>query len=720
MRRVALLAVAIASICGFSSAVAHAQNAVWQRQLALPSGDIQAATFASRDVVWAAAAGGIFRSADRGHSWAVVYNSGQGFSSIAAAPDGLHGWAVGGLGIATTDDGGMTWQSRASGTQINLATVAAIDNDSAMAAGWGTGFSDVVVEPQPHVLLRTDDGGASWSEVRVSGDYRTIAIDFLPEGRRGWMAVHRCVPATNAGCGAQEDALLMTDDGGASWTPVSKGAAIYRFSFVTSSVAWSIGVASCSAQYCPDALLRTTDGGLTWKVVRQTAPNAFYALDERTAIVAEGHCENSCSTSLLETEDAGMTWHEIAALGGGYLSAIQFSGRNDAVALGFTASARWSDDRGHSWHDATFPVVVGSGAFDFVDTTHGWFAASKLLRTTDGGSTWTVVSDHAYQDIDFVSITEGWAVLATCGSVCRTTVARTVDGGATWQRQFDIDDPNTARLVFNTPADGWLVFDSDGRALHTRDGGTTWSEQALPTRPPGYGENGRSVFVDARTGWAAAIQCAPVFVDCRSHAYVTKDGGDTWSPTADFATDACSVHEIAAIDASHLWINATRCSGDHVVYRSSDGGASWDAEPSGWLRDLKFFSLGVGRAMIQICDPTSCSSSLVRTSDGGVTWSQDDRPLPRPASRTEFVSPEHVWALAQGGGGLAGISSQTLYEFAGSEPAIAARTITSPDTGSSTGGNSANPWSIVLVCFAAGCAGLLLLRHGASRRRRWL
>src|SRR5574338_1571389 len=73
----------------------------WRTALTVPSGDIFDATFASPDVAWAAGWGGIFRSNDGGRSWATVYDIDRfgGFNSIAAAPDGQHGWAVGGLGL---------------------------------------------------------------------------------------------------------------------------------------------------------------------------------------------------------------------------------------------------------------------------------------------------------------------------------------------------------------------------------------------------------------------------------------------------------------------------------------------------------------------------------------------------------------------------------------------------------------------------------------------
>lgn len=115
-----------------------------------------------------------------------------------------------------------------------------------MAAGIGSGLCDVVVEPQPQVTLRTDDGGASWREVRLSGGYRARAIDFAPGGKRGWIAAERCVSLPEqSGCPSVERALFRSDDGGASWGVVAPDLMAVEMRFVSAAVGWA------SAAVCP-------------------------------------------------------------------------------------------------------------------------------------------------------------------------------------------------------------------------------------------------------------------------------------------------------------------------------------------------------------------------------------------------------------------------------------------------------------------------------------
>ncbi|MCA1620524.1 MAG: hypothetical protein LC795_14685 [Acidobacteria bacterium] len=56
--------------------------------------------------------------------------------SVAFAPDGLHGWAVGSYGEAVrTSDGGRTWAPQASGVRAHLFSVAFADASNGVAVG---------------------------------------------------------------------------------------------------------------------------------------------------------------------------------------------------------------------------------------------------------------------------------------------------------------------------------------------------------------------------------------------------------------------------------------------------------------------------------------------------------------------------------------------------------------------------------------------------------
>ncbi|MHB8684212.1 MAG: WD40/YVTN/BNR-like repeat-containing protein, partial [Dehalococcoidia bacterium] len=546
MRRVLTMmaAVAVMALAVFPAAgEAQAQTAPgWRQQLALPSGDLYDAVFATPDVVWAVGPGGIFRSADGGRSWSVAY-IGSGatgwFSAVAAAPDGLHGWAVGGLGlIVATADGGKTWTRQTSGTQVNLETVAAVGNGSAIAAGVDIGFSDVVsAGPKPHVIVRTDDAGTSWRELRIAPDYEMSTVTFLRDGRHGWMAGARwlCASDPNAGpaC-ARETAVFRSDDGGASWGLVNTAADLRRIAFVDATAGWATGYRCDGGVRCVPIVVRTADGGSTWTEVRALSESGYLGdiagFDANAAAVDETSCDvpaagAPCTTTkLMRTTDGGATWRATSSRGSELGPVLAFAGTARGVWAG-VAPPRWSDD-GAIWQAARFPVTVGSGAFDFANAQDGWFAASKLLRTRDGGATWAPVSGRALVGFAFVSADEGWGLELTCptSAWCGVfDVLHTTDGGATWARQFTTPMlQSVPELDFTSASAGWLASSYDNRVFHTRDGGATWYEQ----RPPA--PRAQIAFVGSLFAVATAPSCDARGDNCTAATFGSIDGGDTW------------------------------------------------------------------------------------------------------------------------------------------------------------------------------------------------
>src|SRR5260370_4522767 len=95
----------------------------------------------------------------------------------------------------------------------------------------------------------------------------------------------------------------------------------------------------------------------------------------------------------------------------------------------------------------------------------------------------------ALVDLDITDFSTGWLLLSNCTSVtsgsCEYSVAGTLDGGATWTapvhvgpafHRSDARRPRTTRLFNHHDA---IVYGSSG-AYVTHDGGATWSGAGLP------------------------------------------------------------------------------------------------------------------------------------------------------------------------------------------------------------------------------------------------
>ena len=275
------------------------------------------------------------------------------------------------------------------------------------------------------------------------------------------------------------------------------------------------------------AIATTADGGVSWTIrTRFPGPGSdFPAPISDLAIV--GHeawayfaCPENVGTScsgLLHSADAGETWDVLPSTG-----AI-------ISAFGTISFA----DSSTGW---------GVGVARDANGTTGGFGRNRLLKTSDGGQTWSagpIPCGADWQDlvsVQFVDIRRGWAVCTGEGSgtMAPTQVLETVDGGASWTSRSSASSfAGPVRLVgrppggpvggaFFTPGGlGW-VWQGRSGTERSRDGGKTWA-----TSGPARAEE---EFVSSMW-FASETEGFAVYSSTQLQALVlgaTVDGGDHW------------------------------------------------------------------------------------------------------------------------------------------------------------------------------------------------
>ena len=112
--------------------------------------------------------------------------------SSVAFVDVATGWAVGSGVILGTTDGGKSWRPEWTGTR-SISSLSAVDRLHA----WGLGYGDLSVTADR--LVRTTDGGRSWTMTKLSGGFREVAF---ATDRVGWAVVGGITDTTarTAGC----------------------------------------------------------------------------------------------------------------------------------------------------------------------------------------------------------------------------------------------------------------------------------------------------------------------------------------------------------------------------------------------------------------------------------------------------------------------------------------------------------------------------------------
>ena len=270
-------------------------------------------------------------------------------------------------------------------------------------------------------------------------------------------------------------------------------------------------------------------------------------------------------------------------------------------------------------------------------------------------------------DVFFVNDRTGWYGNGL-GRLFKTT-----DGGQTWIKQLDRPGTFVRALGFVDERLGFLgnigpgSFPNvtDETALYrTRDGGDTWEPIALDG--PMKGVCAIDVFkqpfinaghLDHRVSVRAAGR-----VGGPAHLATSHDGGETWS-CEDLSAHAGAILDIKFISAEVGFIAAASDSNVQNsrgrILRTGDGGRTWSPVYQGerpWelIWKLAFPSAMVGYGTLQSYDrdPAATRRYVVKTTDGGLTWSE--LPLVDNAAVREFgigfVDEHRGWVGAAPGG----------------------------------------------------------------------
>jgi photosystem II stability/assembly factor-like uncharacterized protein len=331
---------------------------------------------------------------------------------------------------------------------------------------------------------------------------------------------------------------------------------------------------------------------------------------------------------LYVTVDGGRSWRLRTGTGrmpiGGYVSGVSFS----SPTAGLMTTVRGSGllatgDGGRHWRTVLFSP--GADVVAAQDLAGGGLAAllsdGALLRSRDGGASWRLLYPHTLPPpalISYSSPRDGIGAGYADWGYSRAAILATTDGGRTWKLRdllpVDLTPSQLGRASHDVV---YLVASSYRRIgsllLVSGDGGRSWHRLATPAQASFFSVG----FPDPRRGLLA---------DNTGGFYATGDGGHHWTLVHAGGPDLRTFMLLTPTVGFAL----TAPPAGPDLYRTSDGGRSWQPDPTAPLqRPLALATLGSDHVWIvdqPICAAAAtrrqpnCPGAIVRSRDGGRSW----------------------------------------------------------------------------------------------------
>lgn len=299
-----------------------------------------------------------------------------------------------------------------------------------------------------------------------------LAVDAKPSGVvwvSGWVGA--------------ADYAFYSGDNGASWTK-------YQFPATTNGGYTNLSAANDSVAIIANydgVIFRTENRGAKWDTVYRYSNTDSAWFDgvkfiDGTTGYAVGDAD-FFGLHLVKTTDAGKTWNRITT--------IPTEVKQPGAVFAAAGYGKLIDGNGSNvW-----------AAFYFASAVRATQVGVPIIRSTDGGATWTYhlnvlagggANNYYFRSITFKDATTGWGIgrRASSSSTLDNPLFKTTDGGVTWSDSIPIQPgvPLTVNKVRTVNLIGGStnllavgISGSGAAAWLSTDGGTTFTQKLSPT-----------------------------------------------------------------------------------------------------------------------------------------------------------------------------------------------------------------------------------------------
>lgn len=258
------------------------------------------------------------------------------------------------------------------------------------------------------------------------------------------------------------------------WTQLNSGTTetLNCVFFTDDNTGYAAGSGSTTA-----TLIKTIDGGTTWNPLSINTVNEIYSLSFGSSNVGYALTKQS---ELFKTTDAGSTWNNIYNFGV-FDGHIFFQNADTGFVANGDGTIYKTIDGGTTWSSVTMSSFSNPTSIYFPTTQVGYVVTywGKVAKTNDMGATWTILNQATSKplwDVFFTTIDTGYAV---GGDGVSSLILKTTDGGNSWTVQTTTPTTSSSHnAVFFTSSDtGYLGNTS---IYLTNNAGAVWNSMTTP------------------------------------------------------------------------------------------------------------------------------------------------------------------------------------------------------------------------------------------------
>ncbi len=445
-------------------------------------------------ILYAGGSNGIYKTTDGGSSWTLVFYA-MSVKDMEFKPGTPSTIYAARNAIYRSTDNGSTWTQLTNGLPASgIERIAiAVSPDSAnivyalMSDASSSGFL---------ALYRSTDSGDSWTQMSDSPNILGWNSDGSDTGGQGWYDLCLAVSPLDANeIYAGGVNVWKSTNGGANWT---------RATYWSNSYSPTIHADQHDLWFVPNSsrlyvgndggIYYTTNGGTSWSWLGSgLAITQFYRLGTSATdenIVIAGSQDNG--TKLKN----GTSWSDVLG-GDGMECIVNYSNADIMYGELYYGRIKKSTDGGSTFNTINLPSEYNDGYGGWLtpyvmhptDANTLYAGYRNVFKTTDGGSSWTQISNFTSGTITVLQVAPSNAnyIYASTGA---SNLQVTTDGGTSWNEYalpaytmmtylaVDNDDPENIWITFSGYYSGQKVYNST-------DAGQTWTNisGSLPNLP---------------------------------------------------------------------------------------------------------------------------------------------------------------------------------------------------------------------------------------------